>query len=122
MISKLASLSLAFVVLVGADAAAQEPKPPRSVEDRLSALEQQVASLQTRLGVRTTVPQTSPGSAVQAQATSRRMDQLERRLDALSAQIRRVEQQADAAMREALQAHRQATLAEQLARDAGRLH
>jgi chaperonin cofactor prefoldin len=120
MISKLTSLSLAFVVLVCANAAAQEPEQPRSVEDRLSALERQVASLQTRLGVRTTVPQTSPRSAVEAQALSRRVEQLERRLDALTAQVKRVEQQTDAAMREALQAHRQAALAEQLARDAGR--
>lgn len=116
MISKYAILGGASAVLFCLAALAQPPQ--RSVEERLSTLERQLASLQTQFGVRSTIPREPPESAIRAQAVSGRVDQLERRLEALTADVKRIDQQADAAMREAFQAQRRAMLAEQLARDA----
>jgi septation ring formation regulator EzrA len=100
---------------------AQQPKQQRTVEQRLSGLERQVASLETRLGVRTEPGAPSSAAiAVQKQATAQRIAQLEQRLSSLTAEVKRVERQADAAMRAANQAQRDATQAQQMARDAAR--
>lgn len=116
MTSKLKALCVLSAALAFFPAFAQQPQ--RTDEQRLSALENQLASLETRLGVRTTLG--APSSAeisVHNQATAQRIAQLERRLDSLTADVKRIDRQADAAMREASQARRDAMRAQQMARD-----
>jgi hypothetical protein len=97
---------------------AQAPADESSVEARLLLLEQQTASLETRLDARTTFGAGSLASSDRGLEASRRIEALERRIDALSTDLRRIEQQSDAALRQASQAQRDARLAADLARNA----
>lgn len=125
MIGKLTGLWLLAASFACAPAfAQQQPKQQRTVAQRLSALEHQVASLETRLGVRT-----APGAPSSAEfsvrnwTTAQRIAQLEQRLNSLTVDINRIQRQTEAALRAANQAQRDAMYAQQMARDnASRIH
>lgn len=97
---------------------AQSPAEEATVESRLLLLEQQTASLETRLGARTTFGAGSLAGSDRGLDASRRIETLERRIDALSTDLRRIQQQSEAALRQANQAQRDATRAADLARTA----
>jgi uncharacterized protein DUF3359 len=102
--------ALALLTLAGA----QEPRQP--VEERIGALERAVATLDTRLGLRSAAEPV--GSADRDYALTARVDSLQTSIDRLANDIQRVERMADNAMREASEARREAMNAERTARDA----
>lgn len=117
MSSKLVSASLAVAIVAGALAAsAQEPRQPLSTEDRIAALERQLASLETRFGLESTRP---PNLAAETPAgLAARVDAVERSVDRLASEVARVARVAENAAREAAEARRDASAAQQAARDA----
>jgi phage shock protein A len=123
MLNKLANaaaVSAAFLCV--SSASAQEPAQQReaqpSLEDRVTALEHQLASLETRFEARTTPGVGGAGEPSRYSSISIRVDQLERSLNRLTNDVQRAQRQADDALRAASQAQRDATAAEQLARQA----
>jgi hypothetical protein len=109
----MAAVAAAAMVTI---AEAQAPQRPLTVEDRVAALERQVATLDTRFGVSNAA---QPGGIGDRDyALSSRIDQLQQAVDRLATDIQRVERLADNAARDASQAQREAMYAQQAARDA----
>jgi outer membrane murein-binding lipoprotein Lpp len=79
-----------------------------SVQERLAALEFQIATLDTRLNTRTTVGAASLGSSESGLAAQIRIDALEREIDDLNRAVRDLSRQVDMARREAAEARREA--------------
>jgi hypothetical protein len=103
--SALAALSvLAF--------AAAQP-PPRTIEERVAALESGLATLDTRFGLQSTRPADLGGES--GVALAGRVTALERALERLTADVERVARVAETAARDAATAQR---TAEQAAREA----
>jgi len=94
---------------------AQAP-PPRTPEERITALEKSLATLETRFGLESTREPNVGG--VSGVALENRVTALERALDRLATDVQRVERVADMAMRDAANAQRDAMTAQQMARDA----
>lgn len=109
-------LSLPILAIISTHA--QPPTEEPTVEARLLLVEQQTASLETRLAARTTFGAGSLASSDSGLDASRRIEALERRIETLSADLRRIQQQSDTAMRQASQAQRDAMRAADLARTA----
>jgi hypothetical protein len=105
--------ALALVTL----ATAQEPLQGPTLQERVAALEANVATIETRFGIESTRPR-NLGNGETGVALAGRVDALERSLQRLAGDLMRVEQLADNAAREAAQARRDATTAQQAARDA----
>ena len=93
-------------------ALAQQPVP---LDERVAALERMVATLDTRLDIRTAP---APPGAERDFALMSRIERLEAALDRLTLDLQRVERMADNATREASDARRSAMSAENAARDA----
>jgi chromosome segregation ATPase len=104
----------AAAVLISYAAAQPPPAQPRSLEERVTALERSVASLSTRFETRD-ASVNRPGSDV---AGSSSFMQLQNELTRLQNDLQRVERQADAAAREASDARRDAQDAQREARAA----
>ncbi|HXS80303.1 MAG TPA: alanine-zipper protein [Gammaproteobacteria bacterium] len=98
-------------------ALAQEPIRPRTptLEERVTALESSIATLDTRFGLARSRPGDDAGQT--ELALSGRIQALERTVDRLSVDLQRVQRTADDALRAAGAAQR---TAEQAARDAQR--
>ena len=105
-----AILGCAFLPLAGAQ---QAPTP--TLAERVTALERQVARLDTRFGIESA---TRPGVNQQGGNLVAKVDDLERSIARLAADLQRVQRQADDASRTANQAARDAQTAQQMARDA----
>ncbi len=105
---------LLMVLVLATPAPAQAPVKPPTLEERVTALEKELASVGTRLGVRESL---SPNGASE-RGLEARVANLERTLDRLAMDLQRVERQADAAARDASQARSDAMAAQQIARDA----
>ena len=118
MIGKLGDVTVAIaaLLLISAIALAQEQEPERTLEERVTALEQAVASLDTRFGLRGSAD--ALDGADRGVAILTRVNELERSLNGLRADLERIARQSDTALREASQARRDAMTAQQLARDA----
>jgi hypothetical protein len=104
---------VAALVLLG-PALGQPPATPPTLEERVAALEKQLASLSTRFGAHESLAAGAPsdgGLAVRVAA-------LERTVDRLAVDLQRVERLADGAARDASQARSDAMAAQQIARDA----
>jgi hypothetical protein len=115
MRTTLRHLTTLAALAAAALAAAQEPlRPPPTIPERVTALEQQVATIETRSGVESTRPR-DLGIGESGLALAGRVNALERSLARLEGDLRRVEQLADNAARTAAQAQRDA---QQAARDA----
>jgi len=95
---------------------AQAPSPARTPEERITALEKSLATLETRFGIESTREPNVGG--VSGVALENRVTALERALDRLASDVQRVERVADTAMRDAANAQRDAMTAQQMARDA----
>ena len=106
--------ALAAALAVFSIVAAQVPH--QSIDERVTALERQLASLDTRFGIRSAAD--PAGTADRDNALSARVAALERTLERLTVDLQRVERQADNALREAGEAQRSALDAERTARDA----
>jgi hypothetical protein len=87
---------------------------PRTLEERVVALERSVASLSTRFDTRDASVNRGGSDAVNASTFM----QLQNELTRLQNDLQRVERQADAAAREASDARREALDAQRAARDA----
>jgi len=105
-------LAATVPVLVQTSALAQQPVP---LDERVAALERMVATLDTRLDIRTAP---APAGADRDFALTSRIERLEAALDRLTLDLQRVERMADNAMREASDARRSAMNAENAARNA----
>jgi len=105
-------LAVFAAALLASWALAQQPRAP-TLEERVTALEAGVATLDTRLERERTRVGDNPGQT--DLALSQRVQTLERNLDRLSTDIQRVERMAEDASRTANAAQR---TAEQAARDA----
>jgi hypothetical protein len=105
-------LAATVSALVQSLALAQEPVP---LDERVAALERMVATLDTRLDIRTAP---APAGPERDFALTSRIERLEAALDRLTLDLQRVERMADNAMREASDARRSAMSAESAARDA----
>ena len=105
---------LAFLAaaLLASLALAQQPRAP-TLEERVTALEASIATLDTRLELERTRVGDNPGQT--DLALSQRVQALERNLDRLMTDMQRVERMAEDAARAASAAQR---TAEQAARDA----
>jgi len=110
MINPLRSAAAAAAFCALGVAAAQPPAP--SLDERVEALEAELASLDTRFNARPNGLGGESGPALAARIT-----ELERTIERLANDIQRVERLADSAAREAAQATRAAMTAEQTARD-----
>lgn len=121
--SRLSRISFASIVFAAVFAAAsvgpssgyaQESDSSDTLEERLAAIERELASLDTRLEARTAVgtPLGPPDLAM-----TKRLVRLEQQLAALSADLRRLDQQIQTAMRDANEARREAVEAARLARE-----
>ena len=97
-------------------AAAQPPSPVPTLDERVTNLEGDVASIETRFGVQSARPTDFGGESGLALAA--RVDALERTLGRLQSDLQRIERLVDAATREAAQARRDASAAQNAARDA----
>jgi hypothetical protein len=89
---------------------------PLTTEERVSALESALATLETRFGLESARQPTlggESGVALQARVTT-----LERSLERLAVDVQRVERVAETAARDATAAQRDAMSAQQMARDA----
>jgi ubiquinone biosynthesis protein UbiJ len=109
-LNTMGAVAATFIFFVSAQA--QGPRSEPTLEERIAQIERNVASLDTRIELRSTL---DSGSAA---ATAARVEQLERSLERLTAELQRVERETNAALREAMLARREATAAQQLARDA----
>ena len=107
--------SIALAAIAGL-ALAFAQAPPRTAEERLAALEQGLATLQTRFGLESTREPNVGG--VSGVALEGRVTALERALERLANDVERLERVADTAARDATNAQRDATTAQQMARDA----
>jgi outer membrane murein-binding lipoprotein Lpp len=105
----------AAALVLGSFTQAQEAANEPTLEERVVALEKEVASLGTRFEVERTLDDDALGDGV----LTARVAELERSLERLTTDLDRVSRQVDAAQREATQARREAATASQLARDAG---
>lgn len=90
-----------------------QPADERPIDERVQALERELARVVTRADLRETA--TSPGATT---ALAARVTELERAVARLATDVRRIERQADSALRDATAAQRLAQDAERLARDA----
>jgi hypothetical protein len=90
------------------------PAPPTTIEQRLSALERAVATLDTQLSLEIARPDAGGANA----SLESRLAALERTIDRLTTDLQRAERMADSAARAASDAQRDAMRAEQSARDA----
>jgi len=104
---------LAALVLV-TPALAQPPTNPPPLEQRVTALEKELASVSTRLGLRESLG----GNTASDAGLAVRVTTLERTVERLTTDLQRVERLADAAARDASQARSDALAAQQIARDA----
>jgi hypothetical protein len=95
-------------------ALAQPPAKAPTLEERVTTLEKELASVSTRLGLRESLAATGASDA----GLAGRVAMLQRTLDRLAVDLQRVERQADAAARDASQARSDAMAAQQIARDA----
>jgi hypothetical protein len=103
---------------VGAFALAQEPlRRSPTLQERVTELEANVATLQTRFGLESTRP-SALGTGESGLALAGRVDALERTLEQLVRDVQRVQNLAENAARDAAQAQREAMAAQQAARDA----
>jgi hypothetical protein len=109
-----ALVALAVIAL----AAAQEPlRRAPTLQERVTALEANVASIETRFGIQSARP-SNLGTGESGLALAGRVDALERTLEQLARDVQRVQNLADNAARDAAQAQREAMAAQQAARDA----
>ena len=93
--------------------AAAQP-PPRTINERVAALESGLATLETRFGLeRNRSPDMGGESGL---ALAGRVTALERSLDRLATDVQRIERVADAAARDAASAQRDAMEGRQAAR------
>ena len=93
--------------------AAAQP-PPRTVEERVAALESSLATLETRFGLERSRPADIGGET--GLALAGRVTALERSLDRLATDVQRIQRVAEAAARDAASAQRDAMEARQAAR------
>ena len=112
MNSKAGMLGVAALAVL-ATGSAQSPAREPTLEERVLAIERNVASLSTRFELRETAR--APGGDA---ALAARVDELERTVNRLATDLRRIESTADNALREASQARRDAQDAQREARDA----
>lgn len=98
---------------------AQDDENEPTTEARVTRLERELASLETRFEARTTPRADTGEGAARGITLDTRITALERRVAELSTDLTRVERQAAAALRRADQAGRDAKAAEQVAREAG---
>ena len=105
-------LAVFAAALLASWALAQQPRTP-TLEERVTALEASIATLDTRLELERTRVGDNPGQT--DLALSQRVQALERNLDRLMTDMQRVERMAEDAARAANAAQR---TAEQAARDA----
>lgn len=91
---------------------------PPTLEQRVAALEREVARLDTRLDNRT-IGRGQPGAG-DVSVLVRRIDQLERSIGMLRSDVARIERSAEAAQRIASDAQRRAAAAENAARSGAR--
>ncbi len=91
------------------------PGTQRTLEQRVEALEKQVASLETRLRAYTSVNPTAPKVPLAGASTAQRVEQLQATLSSLSAKVETATRTADQALREAQQAQRTALDAQRTA-------
>jgi hypothetical protein len=105
---KILRCSSAFAALCVLAHAAAQP-PPRTLDERVAALESSVATLDTRLGLESTRPPDLGGES--GLALQGRVNALERTLERLATDVQRVERLAENAARDAM-------AAQQMARDA----
>jgi hypothetical protein len=112
---KILGSSIALAAIAGFALAFAQPRPP-TTEERVTALESALATLETRFGLESSRQPTvggESGLAIQSRVTT-----LERSLERLAVDIQRVERLADTAVRDAAAAQRDAMTAQQIARDA----
>ena len=95
---------------------AQEPQRAPTIEERIVALERNLAAIETRFGVESTRAPDLGGES--AAGLAARVDAVERSAERLATDLQRIERLADTAARDAAQARRDATAAQQAARDA----
>lgn len=105
---RLGLCGIGLCTLAGTAGFGQLPTTALTTEERLAALEIQVATLDTRLNTRTTTGASSLGSSDAGLAAQMRIDALEREVDALSRLVRDLGRQVDTARREAAEARREA--------------
>jgi hypothetical protein len=103
-----AAAALSFLTVAASQA------PPRTLEERVAALESGLATMETRFGLERSRPPDIGGES--GLALAGRVTALERSLDRLAADVQRIERVADAAARDAASAQRDAMEARQLAR------
>ena len=112
--SKVLGFSLALATLSLLTFAVAQP--PRTMEERIGALESSLATLETRFGLESSrQPNLGGESGV---AIAGRVQTLERSLERLTTEVQRVERLADTAARDAAAAQRDAMTAQQMAREA----
>jgi hypothetical protein len=122
MTTALPRITAFAAALVGLSFAfAQPPAPqagqrPPTIEERVTALERDVASVRTRFELRESQQIAAPSSALEPRVTS-----LERTLERLAMDLQRVERMADNAQRQADSAARAADYAQRSAQDAERI-
>lgn len=111
--------SLAIAALTVATlAVAQEPlRAAPTLQERVTALEANVATIETRFGLQSSRPG-NLGTGESGVALAARVDRLERSLEQLAADVQRAARLAENAARDAAQAQREAQSAQQAARDA----
>jgi hypothetical protein len=113
--SKVLGFSLTLAALSLLTFAFAQPAP-RTVEERVGALESSLAALETRFGLESSrQPNLGGESGV---AIAGRDQTLERSLERLTTEVQRVERLADTAARDAAAAQRDAMTAQQMAREA----
>ena len=111
------SLTIAALAVAALAAAQEPPRAPPTLQERVTALEAGVATIETRFGLQSLRPG-SLGTGESGVALAARVDSLERSLERLASDLQRVERLAENAARDAMQAQREATSAQQAARDA----
>jgi len=111
-------LPIALLLLGMSVVLAQSNRVEVPVEERVLMLERDLASLETRFGLRDAQNAGAPARTDVGMSVISRVDQLERQITRLESEVQRVGREAQAALREASQARREAMGAERLARDA----
>ncbi len=103
--------AMLLVVVLTFVSSLQGQEPPgdcQTLEDRLVALERQVATFETRLATRSAVGAGSLASSQAGLRVQSKLDHVERDLVELSREVRRLGSQAAAAQRDASEANRTA--------------